>query len=213
VGGIVGARGLQAREALPEDGVVLRHGGNPAPDVNIDNVRTVESSFRAGIFAADAIRIATRGCFSCAMPEDTCDIDAFTMSACSVNANITIKAVAIGSRVDASRERQAAEAALAGDPLETIVGRGIAEGTNDPLSIDASVPEAGLTLVAETRAEIVSGRLKARSGPIEGQDGSVGIVACTPLTARRPTACTGTPKGPRTSSRPRSHERTAWAAP
>lgn len=75
-----------------------------------------------------------------------------------------------------------AEAALAGKPLKTTVWGGIAEGMNDLVSVNSSVPEAARKLVAEKRAEILAGKLKVFTGPIKGQDGSIKVAAGKSLT-------------------------------
>jgi simple sugar transport system substrate-binding protein len=75
-----------------------------------------------------------------------------------------------------------AEAALSGKPLKQTVWGGIKDGMNDLVSVSSSLPDPAKKLVAQKKADIVSGKFHVFAGPIKAQDGSIKVAAGKTLT-------------------------------
>jgi basic membrane lipoprotein Med (substrate-binding protein (PBP1-ABC) superfamily) len=75
-----------------------------------------------------------------------------------------------------------AEAALSGKPLKQTVWGGMKDGMNDLVSVSNALPDAAKKLVAQKKADIVSGKFHVFAGPIKAQDGSIKVAAGKTLT-------------------------------
>ena len=75
-----------------------------------------------------------------------------------------------------------AEAALAGKPIKKTVWGGMKDGMNDLVSVSNALPDAAKKLVAQKKADIISGKFHVFAGPIKAQDGSIKVAAGKTLT-------------------------------